>query len=329
MAGKTLLGQHQILRTRDPDELLARMEPLFAVRQLEMPDAGRDFDCVLNHLPLHGISLTYARYGAPFTADVSQMSSFMQGFPVSGAGTVVWNGRKRSVNQRDGGIACDPGRDGRFRYDQNFSHLILKISPEALTRRLSLLLDQPIDPPLSLDGTVDPKRSAAQRRLVMFLAKEMSRRDRLPELALREIEDAIIINFLYCNGHNYSARLKGALHAATPTSWHVRRAQEYMQQYWTEPLTIEMLAQVASTSVRNLFVQFHRATGVSPMVWLAQHRLRQARRLLTAAEPGTTVTGVGCVCGFSNMGNFAARYRAAFGERPSETLRFALKSRLS
>jgi len=55
-------------------------------------------------------------------------------------------------------------------------------------------------------------------------------------------------------------------------------------------------------------------------------RHRRARRLTLARErlrrPGPqTVSEVALDCGFWELGRFAQAYRAAYGERPSETLR--------
>jgi transcriptional regulator GlxA family with amidase domain len=45
--------------------------------------------------------------------------------------------------------------------------------------------------------------------------------------------------------------------------------------------------------------------------------------MLTRPEPSTTVTDVALACGFGNLGHFAHYYRAAFGESPSASLRYA------
>jgi AraC-like DNA-binding protein len=50
-------------------------------------------------------------------------------------------------------------------------------------------------------------------------------------------------------------------------------------------------------------------------------RLREVRRALTERDAPVTVTDVAVRFGFYELGRFAAAYRQAFGEVPSETLR--------
>jgi transcriptional regulator GlxA family with amidase domain len=155
---------------------------------------------------------------------------------------------------------------------------------------------------------------------VTFLATELeNHKGGLPDLVVAELEDAIIGNFLFANRHNYSDLLEGPPRAAAP--WQVRRAVDYIEQHWDQPLTIEQLTHITETSARSLFLLFKKTYDVSPMVYLGQVRLRHARELLSQPAPGTSVTKIGFMCGFSNMGNFAMKYYGAFGEKPSDTLR--------
>jgi transcriptional regulator GlxA family with amidase domain len=61
---------------------------------------------------------------------------------------------------------------------------------------------------------------------------------------------------------------------------------------------------------------------MSPTQYMRSVRLRDVRRALRASEGrGATVTNVATSYGFYELGRFAAAYREAFGEVPSETLR--------
>src|SRR5262245_24742078 len=56
--------------------------------------------------------------------------------------------------------------------------------------------------------------------------------------------------------------------AAVP--WQVRRAEEFIEAHWNQPITVEMLAEVAGTSERTLFHAFRASRGRSPMASVKQ-----------------------------------------------------------
>lgn len=316
-----LLRNYPAICTRSPEQLQQWLKPVYAVRAIDMPDRGRAFDAIVNHCELPSLGLTYAHYGSPVAVRLSQNDYFVQGFPISGNGSVRWNRHTIAVEAAGGGIVGGPGSEAELAYDEAFAHLIVKFSPAVLTRKLSALIGHPIDPPLQLSEPLqgNPDYLAGQFRLIRFLAEELDHADGpLPPIVLAEIEQAIIVSYLTSARHNYSLWLHDTPKAAAP--WQVRRAVDYIEQHWNQPITIEALTSATQTSTRSLFHLFKRTHGVSPMIYVKQVRLRHARSMLTRPTPETSVTAVGFWCGFSNMGHFAKAYSAAFGERPSDTL---------
>jgi AraC-like DNA-binding protein len=322
MSTERLLQNYPAIRTRSAEELQQWLKPVFAIRSVDMQDRGRAFDSVVNHCELPSLGLTYAHYGSLIRVRLSQNDFFVQGFPISGNGCVRWNHHTVAVETMGGGVVGGPGSEAELTYNDTFSHLILKFSPAVLTRKLSALIGHPIDPPLQLSesSSAHPDYAAGQLRLVKFLADELDQTDGpLPPIVLAEIEQAIIVSYLTATPHNYSLWLRDTPRAAAP--WQVRRAVDYIEQNWNEPITIEALTHVTQTSARSLFHLFKRTHGVSPMVYVKRVRLRHARSMLTRPTPDTSVTSVGFLCGFGNMGHFARMYYEAFGERPSDTLK--------
>jgi AraC-like DNA-binding protein len=96
---------------------------------------------------------------------------------------------------------------------------------------------------------------------------------------------------------------------------------DWMNANFADPIGIEDMASVAGTSVRSMQLAFRRAYGVTPSAALLDCRLRHARACLERPVGATSVTQVALDCGFFHLGRFAAQYRRAFGEKPSETLR--------
>jgi transcriptional regulator GlxA family with amidase domain len=113
-----------------------------------------------------------------------------------------------------------------------------------------------------------------------------------------------------------TAALAGSRRAA------VARAEAYIREHATTPLRVSSICQVAGLSERGPRSAFYDVHGQSPKRWMLTVRLQEVRRAL-AQSPGSaaTVTGIAIQHGFNELGRFAATYRDAFGEAPSETLR--------
>lgn len=100
----------------------------------------------------------------------------------------------------------------------------------------------------------------------------------------------------------------------------IERAKQYISAFADGPLRISDVARDLGISVRALQVGFQCHVGRTPTQFLFDCRLRKAREQLLAAADTSTVAAIATECGFVNFGAFAARYRRAFGELPSETL---------
>ncbi len=171
----------------------------------------------------------------------------------------------------------------------------------------------------------DPKQLQL-RNFVLFLSDEADREGAtLPDVAMAECEQLLMVLFLATNKHNFSRLLESPAPQAAP--WQVRVVEEYIRANWERPITIEALAEATGVGIRSMFKTFKDARGYSPMAFLRQVRLDQARRMLQTPDPTTSVTGVGLSCGFSSLGHFAHDYREAFNELPSVTLAMAKAGR--
>jgi transcriptional regulator GlxA family with amidase domain len=109
-----------------------------------------------------------------------------------------------------------------------------------------------------------------------------------------------------------------------PASAHriVARAEEYVQSNMHAPLPVSSLCRVAGLSERALRNAFYDVHGVGPKQWMLGVRLEDVRRALSSARTrSTTVTTIATAHGFYELGRFAAKYKEAFGEPPSVTLR--------
>jgi AraC-like DNA-binding protein len=97
------------------------------------------------------------------------------------------------------------------------------------------------------------------------------------------------------------------------------RVEDYLAEHLTEPVAVSALCAVARCSTKTLEVLFQERLGMTPCRYLRARRLALARERLLAPN-ARTVAEVALDCGFWELGRFAVAYRAAYGERPSETL---------
>jgi AraC-like DNA-binding protein len=103
----------------------------------------------------------------------------------------------------------------------------------------------------------------------------------------------------------------------------LRQALEFIEAHAGEPITLTDIATAAGTGARALQYGFARRHHTSPMGYLQRVRLARAHADLQAADPtsGATVRGIAAAWGFANPGRFAVKYRQAYGQAPSQTLR--------
>ena len=136
-------------------------------------------------------------------------------------------------------------------------------------------------------------------------------------ITLKEREDDLLASFvMHLNEDlNVGDSFKGV------TSYHLKRAEEFICENLDGPITRDQLAKVSSCSIRTLSRSFEKKYGIGPMAFIKQRRLDAAYLdLLSAKSDATTVTQVAINYGFAHIGKFAIEYGKAFGESPSTSL---------
>jgi len=101
----------------------------------------------------------------------------------------------------------------------------------------------------------------------------------------------------------------------------VRAVEEWIDAHLAAPITLGRLCAVAGVGDRWLESAFRAHRGQTPLGFVMARRLARARRCLLEATPEASITEVAHDAGFVHLGRFAARYRRAYGESPSQTLR--------
>lgn len=97
---------------------------------------------------------------------------------------------------------------------------------------------------------------------------------------------------------------------------HLRRAKDFADRHYAEPLDLDVMASVAGVSRFHFQRSFRAAYGVSPAEYLTRRRIERAQDLLRATN--LTVTEICHAVGYSSLGSFSARFRELVGESPTE-----------
>ena len=100
----------------------------------------------------------------------------------------------------------------------------------------------------------------------------------------------------------------------------VEQAEAFLKDHHTDWVPLHHLCCVARVSERTLRTAFQEVRGVSPKRYMLRARLNEVREALKSGKPAT-VTDAATEHGFYELGRFASRYKTAFGESPSDTLR--------
>jgi AraC-like DNA-binding protein len=134
------------------------------------------------------------------------------------------------------------------------------------------------------------------------------------------LAQSVITGLLYAHHHNYAEELRRPVAAGGPAA--IRSAVAFIEEYAAEPIGVNDVADHAGLCVRALQQGFARHLETTPSGYLRQVRLGRVRDALLASDAdSTTVATVASGWGFFSLGRFAAQYREAYGESPSQTLR--------
>jgi AraC-like DNA-binding protein len=314
--------QLEITRIRDVAEMHHTLRSVFHARAFERPRSPHPFEAAYGHHKLTNVALTFCDYSAPVLVGFSELPQVRQLFCLSGASETTI-GRTRIQIDGDHSCIVPAYADVEINFGAQYRQIVLHIDADALARSLAHLLgtDPGTAPEFLPPADFRNPQSDRMRRLVRFVFDEVFASGASPPQVMAELEQSLILCFLFANPHNFSHLLVRVPSLIGPSQG--RRAESYIEANWRNPVTIEALAAETGTSARSIFRYFKNAHDCTPMEFAKRVRLQRARDMLLSRDPGISVTGVAFACGFQNLGHFARDYRMSFGELPSQTLKGA------
>ncbi|RKE77516.1 AraC family transcriptional regulator [Rhizobium sp. AG855] len=102
---------------------------------------------------------------------------------------------------------------------------------------------------------------------------------------------------------------------------HLERAIDWLDRHADQEVSVEQLARRSGASIRTLQNSFRHHLSTTPNAYILQTRLSRVHDELLNGSGDETIEGIASRWGFRHMGYFAARYRALYGESPSDTRR--------
>lgn len=96
----------------------------------------------------------------------------------------------------------------------------------------------------------------------------------------------------------------------------IARVQHYIEQHLEESITVNTLAMIANMSVTNFNRIFKKELGMTPIEYLIDIRLSQAKKLLQRS--GYSITEISLKCGFNSNAHFSSTFQKKIGITPTE-----------
>lgn len=306
--------------THDPDEAEQIVtETYLPNRLLRVSGAAIDMELVSTHLG--EVTAGLLSYGRTIHLQTGETTQFHVNVTLEGR-AASRSGREDPLMTTSGQAIVFPvGEPAQVTWSADARHLCLMATRTSLERELEQLLGRSLPKPLAFEKCLRAEVGHLWQPAIELVCQELENPQGLLALprVTRHLEGLVLDGLLLTQPHNYQDLVHQA--AAPGRAGAIARAAELLEEQPSEPWTVVRLAHEVSLSVRALQYGFKRDFDLPPMAYLKRVRLQHARQALLRSYPATTtVTAVALECGFLHMGRFAASYREAFGESPSETL---------
>lgn len=110
-------------------------------------------------------------------------------------------------------------------------------------------------------------------------------------------------------GENYDMR-------AISSNYAVARAEHYIEQHFSENITVNQLAGLGNLSVSSFNRIFKKETKLTPIEYLIEIRIDKSKKLLRRKE--IPITEIAMRCGFSSSSHFSASFSRVNHISPTE-----------
>ncbi len=321
--GAIPLAQFEVVNTTQPDEAHEAACSTFTRHKLNLESNINSFHSHICNADLDDISLAFVDYGSPVVIEPGELEDFyLLQIPLSGSAD-IYAGCSRCMTSPKTGSIISPNQNFKMDWSADCSFLSVKINQKAVKRKLSDLLEDPVDQTVMFDVAMDLNAPHLTSLLhqVKFLKHEVETAfDFLSKNYMKKsYEDMLITGLLLSQPHQYTHLLEASKPGISPK--HVKRAIDYLQQNLHEKITMQDLSNAAGVTARTLQNSFKEFKGISPMQYLCSKRLSCIHDELRKPNCNKTVTEIAEMYGITHFGRFAKVYKERYGHHPSKTLK--------
>jgi len=185
--------------------------------------------------------------------------------------------------------------------------VVKKVSTDMLERRAAAGFppSRPLPPERALVSALDPQLMSAVLRFLQSLATGSDRRVLAP-MCLQEIVYRVL------QREQFARMMQIAAKQASGNP--VAAALTFIHAHYSEPVTVNDMAEQVSLSPSSFSHLFREVTGRSPYQFLKELRLDRARELLLDGR--LSVTDISRAVGYSSASHFIKEFRSRFGTTP-------------
>ena len=220
-------------------------------------------------------------------------------------------------------LVQSPLQPVEVRTECEYESLFIRIERYAVIEELERLLDQETRTDLTFEPDMPMAHMGSRKlrelcdRLRRALVSTETRSVPL-SADIRQLESSFITLLLRAQPHNYRRLLNRSTSAG---GWQLAAAEEFIRANAHLPMSLGDICRAAGVNARTLQDGFRKRRDCTPMEFLRDIRMEQARSGLLHPAENTSVAGEAARWGFLHFGRFSSEYRARYGELPSQTLR--------
>lgn len=198
---------------------------------------------------------------------------------------------------------------------ETYERYVLWVNPQVLDRFSTELTDlcRCFDPARPDYGNL-LRLKEEDRRQMQILWESLYRESQEEGFGSDLLRESLFIQLLV-NINRLVARGSGNFEQASRGNRAVSKVVDYVNLHYSEPLSLDDLADRFYVSKYHLSHEFHRQVGTSVYRYIQKKRLLIARQLL---QQGKKPNEVYSVCGFGDYAGFYRAFKSEYGAAPRE-----------